>query len=1551
MNKSIRNKILMSLVLLFTIAVALVGVLSFNSTPVADASFAGSTTKLRAGQPEDGDKKGIRFVSEISNSVIEGLKKDGYALTYGTFIMPDYYADPSSQKFHAELTVENLFGANPKYVWGNAQGDSEKYWVIHAPADLTEGQSTSLIKASVNMINKDNWNIKYVAKAYVKAVKGEDTQYLLATSLEAQSLLDVVVTKMDEPDVAEDPDMPAILEGFITEYENAGGDVIVDYEIVQSYGGKEVAVTDNATAKIGEVIDVSAYKASLHDYASQLGKDSRYYYYDDTQDLGSLRVKADGSTKIVIDITAKQTYNNKANPKTIELVKLNGAGGYENFAESYDFELSGDKTFTLTYDEVKGLDKAYTHLVQNFDHPTEVYEIYVRPITAVLSTKDEIEDIHLYGPYDGYTFAKGLCFDIDQDIDMTGYNNGWTSSTGLAGDGSYTSHGFRGKLYGNGHVLYNLNSRLFDIIGYTGEIRDLTVIGNAPNNGAKNSMGLISRANYGYIMDCRFEISVLETATISANYAWTGVVFEHMYSYNVDGVAGAVVPSVENTVVRVKGTNNIGSTVFGRCDTGMFDNVHVFTDNPNVFAEGKAPAEENMPTIYGLNDSFAGNENFSSNKWSFETDIPTLYNKVIKTGSGSFAAYTLNDGNTDRVANAENVVVNIDDTEFTVTNSALMTQPTGKFAQVVKVGDVDGDVFASITIDKVTAYISSQDDVKYISLLAGYNNPTKVTVDSASYDKIGAGEKFVLTKNIDMSGVAPVLESSVVAQGGKWGAIGFHGTIEGNGFAITNLNAPLFNVIGNNGKINNLAFIADNVISNNFVNYHYGIVDNCYFDYTSSGDTQNVLVSYAYGGTFKNSVFKVNSINTRANRYHTFRTAYLSSNVQRWFMNNSIVITNSPSWYSTVGNEGLGAAPTVLGLNDLTSAHVDTFKANGGNDNVWTDNLTFKNIAINEDKDDNNMWAKWEYAEGVYNARVANEDKFEKGNTVSVDSATLTAVMDGGFYSASKADENSYSRTYIRVITGFLNNASEVANFRNLCGGDGSRARYFGYLVITSDVEMTSSFALGNNPSSGSYFDDSAFGGVIDGKDHSISNPKSMMFNSLGTEYGAIIKNLKFLNSPYSFAGGLGIVTFEDCEFDFRILTNSKQNAVSMYGVLADNIGASRTVVVKDTDIKVQNVTGEMIYVVETIGSNGSLTYDNVNLYAQEKWVGLSVTANASAPTRFAHTLNYYDEGRTFYYGRFIRKADNTGSEANTVSDFSVNLGENGVGGEVLTVPRSTFNLTNASALDVPYGGGVLKNANNILVKGSLGNYYRITIEGVYYAINNVDDYINMYKVIAQRTRSNIQWIGLNVDLDLEGVTQIASDDKDSSQSWDWGWASMFLGNNKTVKNLGTSFMHYVGASADYKGGIKDLTFKDMKETGTLFNKTSGGLIENVKFEFDATGMSRVVLISSVNNNRGSASDLEGTAMVMRNCTAVVTGASSSFQLCAHRGPNTTYTPGIVIVENMDVTMNAGSFSVGRLDVPATWKDSTLTSGEATNKIVSGQLNADGTFTNNTTEA
>ena len=273
-TNSLKNKLVVVLSALMMIS-AIFSLIGFNNAKANDGTALseivtdftmGGGQQVRLAK-EEGDPKGMRFIAKLSADNYDAINGAEYdSVEYGYFIMPSYY----ETKIGA-INEENTFGANAKYTWEGKVG-AGTYAVIHnvgAEPVLDEDSGDYLIKGSVVGMQPQNLATKYTGKMYIKATKGDVSEYVFADALVSKySMIDVAIMAMDTG--VEDDSLQDYIDDYKAWYlEQKGveptysytinyvaGDEIVDTQVVENIDiNTQINLT--ATAPAGYVLDAN----------------------------------------------------------------------------------------------------------------------------------------------------------------------------------------------------------------------------------------------------------------------------------------------------------------------------------------------------------------------------------------------------------------------------------------------------------------------------------------------------------------------------------------------------------------------------------------------------------------------------------------------------------------------------------------------------------------------------------------------------------------------------------------------------------------------------------------------------------------------------------------------------------------------------------------------------------------------------------------------------------------------------------------------------------------------------------------------------------------------------------------------------------------------------------------------------------------------------------------------------------------------------------------------------------------------------------------------
>lgn len=204
-------------------------------------------------------KNGMRFVGAMSSEDFAGINNYYDSLEYGLFFMPATYAE----KLGA-ISEETVFGKDNIYIFGDEYKDTPvvdgKYRILHTLTAETETDNGYKFYGSIHGFLPENIATDYTACAYVKAVKGDATEYKFAADQQAISMLEVAYKSL--PLYNEGDDGYDALAGYETAYVDwytqENGVAPQGSYTVKYVAGSEVISTDATvnTAKLIEEVSV-----------------------------------------------------------------------------------------------------------------------------------------------------------------------------------------------------------------------------------------------------------------------------------------------------------------------------------------------------------------------------------------------------------------------------------------------------------------------------------------------------------------------------------------------------------------------------------------------------------------------------------------------------------------------------------------------------------------------------------------------------------------------------------------------------------------------------------------------------------------------------------------------------------------------------------------------------------------------------------------------------------------------------------------------------------------------------------------------------------------------------------------------------------------------------------------------------------------------------------------------------------------------------------------------------------------------------------------------
>lgn len=234
--------------------------------------------------------------------------------------------------------------------------------------------------------------------------------------------------------------------------------------------------------------------------------------------------------------------------------------------------------------------------------------------------------------------AQNKKYILMNDIDFGGITFSAFSCWATAINSSRSSQ-FTGIFDGNGYSLLNINPgqevgsgsndwSIFGVVGQTGVIRNLSIIGSEINNRA----GVITSYLYGTIENCYVKVTICSTANTNANNPIGGIAEK--------AVLGSLVKDCIAVVTMASGVSgtNVGG-IIGQC-VGRMENCQLINVNGtlgvhdgNTASTGEVYQSAAYAGIDAFFDADTGADlsAFDSNVWSFDEQ-----NKTISLEQGCF---------------------------------------------------------------------------------------------------------------------------------------------------------------------------------------------------------------------------------------------------------------------------------------------------------------------------------------------------------------------------------------------------------------------------------------------------------------------------------------------------------------------------------------------------------------------------------------------------------------------------------------------------------------------------------------------------------------------------------------------------------------------------------------------------------------------------------------------------------------------------------------------------------------------------------------------------
>ena len=1468
--KTLKNKILMVLVMLLTLSMVGLGVFSFNSKNAnADTIFAvtnGAEIRL------DGNN-GMRFVTEVSKSKIKTLKEtyEGAKIEYGTFVMPADFLEAGSENYKGEATIGAFFGEGAIFCWGKKVEGKQQ--VIHIPALLSvqEEGDVDLIKGSVVGIKDANLAREYTGIAYIKVtpVDGEPIYELATAQEESISMINLATDSLDNDKIVSDNGYKASVEAYIAQYKAYAQIETVNYTVNYNYNGKVVTETKSVT--FGLKTEASNVPADSE------GVDSRYFYFNG--ELANKTARADGSTVITVDFTAKDVLTKSVilgkntlseSDKTVKVV-----------ATEFNVDVNGKNVVVSASELDLTKDCGDKHSVVEFGE-TEVYDITLELYTALISTKDDFKHLYFLADEDSYggyqhsngkwvytNYAGGDSFYLTNNIDMN--NESLSYKLGVGNDGwygassGYSDWGFRGTIRGNGYTLYNVKK----VLPLTSNSAYIDSLGVVANDIAGNLFGAIVEGNF---VNCYID------ATFTPSGDGVGFIGSGAYKGSA---------KFTNCVIKVNKTTDYNSnSLLVDASKVIFTDSYVIS---NASAYTTAPSET-APIVKGLKDALTSGEMADFVKGGSVWDessvgTPSFDSYKVEDYEGYYGKYILNEDKNGRVENPEGLTFG----DFVLTQAELQGATHGTVYSKID-ATVSKTIRANIKVASALIYNKEQ-------LTNIFRLTTKGTDTSSGNTSLGY---TYIMNDIDMTGVTSITSTRNPGANDSYGGWGTEGVLDGQGYTIYNSPA-LFSLQHQSGTIKNLGWVSANRLVDTQI---AGLIDNCYIDIlvNSTSDTTSALTNrITKNANIKNTIVKVTNVG--ANKSNV---VYAISDAGATFVN-SYFLTNS-NYYYTAGSQ----LPVMVGLDGLTVAQVNSFKE-GANLSVWdiSNDVKFKSAIIDEKND---VWGKYVYNED-YSGRVANSTSLSyKG--IELDNVTLTAASEGSTIVETAFVNGEYVRYLVKVGRGVLNNAKEFATLYLLSGDGkvaGSGTSWGGYYILNADVDvLLYPQVLNGRASSVSNYPGWGFEGTIDGNGHTVYNVTSRMFEQLGN-WGSTIKNISFLNITDNFALNLGGANFENCYFEFNYKGDKTYIFGQTVGVQAS--GALSTNF-RNSVIVFNNLTNLEVNLINGVDKNDTYTstinyYNTILVTNSCNYAGIEI---ANKPTVIALDGKYEGDlsgfNTSFWDISGNYPVAKNGSSAIYEKGFA--WGGYKLNADASARVENTDGLTgeiNGKSFTVPYAylskiKGYTDKSYYVTIDVGEEKYYTVKVYIATSAINTAKDW-EKFELLACGSTGNHSFggiVALNADIDIAGVSPIMGS---SSFSTNYGFRGTLEGNGRTLSNATTFFFRFLsGNNENTQGVIRNLNVINLSYSSTnyMMYATGTALIENCYLQITRTGGGQSP--GFINQVRGYGTVIRNTTIEYKSVgggTAYLVGSFNAY------GPATDS----VTFDNVRVITDNGYFKVG----------------------------------------
>lgn len=302
MSKMLKRKITIVLCILtavfmmaFATSVLSIKAYADETLNLADVEFVMEDGAQVRHKTKAGDN-GIRFMSKLSEDDYKALNDNYDNLSFGYFIMPNYYISQ-----FGDLNYKNCFSEEKVYVWGEEVAGNNQHVILQGETKPVLNGSVYEVRGSIANVKSQNLATKFTSAMYIKCEKDNTVDYVFSTvHVDDRSMIDVAIRAKDLPE-CEDDDKLA-LSAYVDEYVNYykgknGVDPTYSYKVTTNIEGEQPKV-ENFTVSIDTPVSASFDDAIV-------GKESDYGFYLKSDSIESAKVYADNDTELVLNIGKK----------------------------------------------------------------------------------------------------------------------------------------------------------------------------------------------------------------------------------------------------------------------------------------------------------------------------------------------------------------------------------------------------------------------------------------------------------------------------------------------------------------------------------------------------------------------------------------------------------------------------------------------------------------------------------------------------------------------------------------------------------------------------------------------------------------------------------------------------------------------------------------------------------------------------------------------------------------------------------------------------------------------------------------------------------------------------------------------------------------------------------------------------------------------------------------------------------------------------------------------------------------------------------------------